>query len=148
MVSLVFVTLYAIGGATDLPLNRLAQYMVGWHAGIGVGEAIVTGLTIAAVAGTRPDLVYLARGSRAALQFTAPDGTTRTVSPDSPAASGTTSSPPVGRRTAVIALVVSLVLAGIFSGFASANPDCLEYVAESLGFIDAAEDSATAEPAQ
>lgn len=38
-------------------------------------------------------------------------------------------------------LLVSLVVAGVVSFYASANPDGLEYVAEETGFIDAAEDS-------
>jgi cobalt/nickel transport system permease protein len=37
---------------------------------------------------------------------------------------------------------VALLLAGVLSFFASANPDGLEYVAESNGFIEAARDSA------
>lgn len=41
-------------------------------------------------------------------------------------------------------LAVSLVLAAVLSLFASANPDGLEYVAGSLGFDDAAQDSAVA----
>ena len=49
-------------------------------------------------------------------------------------------------RTVVIAgLVLCLLLAGVVSGFASASPDGLEYVAEQTGFIDAAEDSAVAD---
>ncbi len=141
--ALVFVGLYAVGGATELPLDRLAQYMLGWHTLIGVGEAVITGLTVAAVAATRPDLVHLARGARRTLVVTAPDGTTSTVT-SSRSEDVRPATPRVGRRTAAIALVVSLALAGIVSGFASANPDGLEYVAESLGFIDEAQDSAVA----
>lgn len=43
----------------------------------------------------------------------------------------------------VVALVASLLVAGGVSLFASSNPDGLEYVAEKVGFADAAEDSAT-----
>lgn len=49
------------------------------------------------------------------------------------------------RRFFVVALVVSLLVAGVASYYASAHPDGLEYVAEQTGFIDAAEDSATAD---
>lgn len=49
------------------------------------------------------------------------------------------------RRLLVVALVVSLLVAGVASYYASAHPDGLEYVAEQTGFIDAAEDSATSD---
>jgi cobalt/nickel transport protein len=49
------------------------------------------------------------------------------------------------RRFFAVALVVSLLLAGVASYYASSHPDGLEYVAEQAGFIDSAEDSATAD---
>lgn len=48
------------------------------------------------------------------------------------------------RRFFAVALVVSLLVAGVASHYASSHPDGLEYVAEQTGFIDSAEDSATA----
>lgn len=42
-------------------------------------------------------------------------------------------------------LVVSLLVAGVASFYASSHPDGLEYVAEKTGFLDSAEDSATAD---
>lgn len=45
----------------------------------------------------------------------------------------------------VVALLVSLLVAGVASYYASAHPDGLEYVAEQTGFIDSAEDSATSD---
>lgn len=45
----------------------------------------------------------------------------------------------------VIALVAALLVAGGVSYFASSNPDGLEYVAEKVGFADAAEDSPSAD---
>lgn len=140
--ALVFVALYGIGGATDIDLGRLATYMVGWHVVIGVGEAVITGLTVAAVAATRPDLVYLARTARRTLLVTSPDGTTREVVPERETSVRASSGP--GLRTAAVSLAVIAVLAGVVSGFASANPDGLEYVAEQTGFLDTAEDSAVA----
>jgi cobalt/nickel transport system permease protein/cobalt/nickel transport protein len=50
-----------------------------------------------------------------------------------------------GRRFFVVALLVSLLVAGVASYYASAHPDGLEHVAEQTGFIDSAEDSATAD---
>ncbi|MCA1781621.1 MAG: PDGLE domain-containing protein [Dermatophilaceae bacterium] len=48
------------------------------------------------------------------------------------------------RALVLIGLGVSLVLAAVLSLFASASPDGLEHVAETLGFADAAQDSAVA----
>lgn len=50
-----------------------------------------------------------------------------------------------GRRLAAVALLVTLVLAGGLSYYASSHPDGLEHVAETTGFLDSAEDSATAD---
>ena len=45
------------------------------------------------------------------------------------------------KRSLIILLAVSLVIAGLVSWFASSHPDGLERVAEDLYFIDSAEDS-------
>jgi cobalt/nickel transport protein len=49
------------------------------------------------------------------------------------------------RRFFAVALVVSLLVAGVASYYASSHPDGLEHVAESTGFIDSAEDPAAAD---
>jgi cobalt/nickel transport protein len=49
------------------------------------------------------------------------------------------------RAFLVPALVVTLLVAGVGSYYASAHPDGLEYVAEQTGFLDSAEESETAE---
>jgi len=49
------------------------------------------------------------------------------------------------RRFFAVALVVCLLVAGVASYYASSHPDGLEHVAEQTGFIDSAEDSATAD---
>lgn len=49
------------------------------------------------------------------------------------------------RRFFAVALVVSLLLAGVASHYASSHPDGLEHVAEQAGFLGSAEDSATAD---
>ena len=50
------------------------------------------------------------------------------------------------RRTFLaVGLLVCLLVAGVASFYASSHPDGLEYVAEQTGFIDTAEDSATAD---
>jgi cobalt/nickel transport system permease protein/cobalt/nickel transport protein len=52
----------------------------------------------------------------------------------------------MSRRTFwMVGLVVTLLIAGVGSFYASAHPDGLEYVAEKTGFIDSAEDSPTAD---
>ncbi|MGL5819432.1 MAG: energy-coupling factor ABC transporter permease [Phycicoccus sp.] len=64
--ALVFAGLYAVGGAAPVPLDDLVAAMVGWHLLIGFGEAVITALVVASVAGSRPDLVHVAARSRAA----------------------------------------------------------------------------------
>ena len=49
------------------------------------------------------------------------------------------------RRFFAAAFVVSLLVAGVASYYASSHPDGLERVAEQTGFLDTAEDSATAD---
>ncbi len=49
------------------------------------------------------------------------------------------------RTFLALGLLVCLLLAGVASYYASAHPDGLEHVAEQTGFIDTAEDSATAD---
>lgn len=59
-----FVIEYAIGGAASASLGTVATYMFGTHVLIGIGEGVITALTVMAVARARPDLVYLLRASR------------------------------------------------------------------------------------
>lgn len=66
--SLGFVIEYAIGG-TGLSLATVFTSMVGFHVLIGIGEGVITALTVGAVASVRPDLVYLLRGTRAGLEL-------------------------------------------------------------------------------
>lgn len=61
--SLGFVLQYAIGGAGGAGLGTVFGLMVGLHVLIGVGEGVITAATVGAVAATRPDLVYLLRGT-------------------------------------------------------------------------------------
>lgn len=140
--ALVFVGLYAVGGAAPLDLGQLTTFMLGWHVVIGTGEAVITALTVGAVVATRPDLVRLVRRYRTSLVVTAADGTSREVTAgDAPVAEGVRR---IGAGWVAGALGVVLVLAGLVSSVASANPDGLEYVAEQLGFLETAEDSAVA----
>lgn len=56
-----FLLEYALGGAAGVPLTSVAGYLLGTHLLIGVGEGVITALTVTAVARSRPDLVYLQR---------------------------------------------------------------------------------------
>ena len=56
--SVVFVGYYAVGGTGDVAISTVAGAMVGVHVVIGIGEAVITGLTVAAVSSVRPDLIY------------------------------------------------------------------------------------------
>jgi cobalt/nickel transport system permease protein len=60
--ALAFTGLYALGGTTDVPLGTVAGAMIGVHLLIGLGEAIITMVTVSSVLAVRPDLVYAARG--------------------------------------------------------------------------------------
>ena len=59
--SLGFVLEYAIGGAGGASLGTVAVSMVAVHCLIGIGEGLITALTVGAVASARPDLVSLLR---------------------------------------------------------------------------------------
>jgi cobalt/nickel transport system permease protein len=58
----VFAGLFAIGGTAPVDSGKVLAAMVGWHVVIGIGEAVITGLVVASVMATRPDLVRGARG--------------------------------------------------------------------------------------
>lgn len=56
-----FTIFYALGGVTEVPLGKVAGSMIGVHVLIGLGEAVITALTVTSVLAVRPDLV---RGAR------------------------------------------------------------------------------------
>lgn len=49
---------YAVGGNGAAPVTTVAGAMLGVHALVGVGEAVITTATVGAVLATRPDLVH------------------------------------------------------------------------------------------
>ncbi len=59
--AVVFTLLFAVGGQAPVELSKVLAAMLGWHTVIGIGEAVVTGVVVASVVATRPDLVYGAR---------------------------------------------------------------------------------------
>lgn len=74
LASMGFVVEYALGGVGDAPVGTVLAAMGGIHALIGVGEAVITGLTISVVIGVRPDLVYGAADLLPALEVRAQGG--------------------------------------------------------------------------
>ncbi|MGW0410802.1 energy-coupling factor ABC transporter permease [Streptomyces collinus] len=122
-----FTLMYAVGGTTDVAIGKVATAMIGVHVLIGVGEAVITALTVSAVVAVRPDLVHGARGLRQRLRLRVNGELV-----DAPAAA------PVAARTSrrglwLTGLAASLVLAGFVSFYASASPDGLEKVAHDQG---------------
>ncbi|MET9952118.1 energy-coupling factor ABC transporter permease [Streptomyces sp. NPDC006339] len=133
-----FTLIYAIGGTTDVPLPKVLTAMVGVHVLIGIGEAVITMLTVGAVIAVRPDLVYGARGLSAPLKLRV-DGELVDAAPATPDAAAATPAPTAARSPKKLwigGVVTALVLAGFVSFYASASPDGLEKVAADKG-IDA-----------
>jgi cobalt/nickel transport system permease protein len=62
-----FVVEYAVGGTGGVPVGTVLAAMVGVHTLIGIGEGVITALTVGVVLGVRPDLVYGAQGLQAPL---------------------------------------------------------------------------------
>ncbi|MFD5896885.1 energy-coupling factor ABC transporter permease [Streptomyces sp. NPDC060366] len=137
-----FTLLYAIGGTTDIPIGKVLTAMVGVHVLIGIGEAAITALTVGAVIAVRPDLVHGARGLAAPLKLRV-DGELidAPAVPAAPAPAASRS--PRGLLAA--GLGTALLLAGVVSFYASANPDGLEKVAADKGIDEKVEEHAAAD---
>jgi len=67
--SLGFVLEFALGGDPEFSLAGVTGTMVGLHTLIGIGEGVITALTVTAVAAARPDLVHLLRGTAQPLEL-------------------------------------------------------------------------------
>jgi cobalt/nickel transport system permease protein len=61
--AMAFVVEYAIGGTAPVSLSAVAAAMGGVHLLIGIGEGVVTGMVVAAVLASRPDIVVGVKGS-------------------------------------------------------------------------------------
>ncbi|MGA5039221.1 energy-coupling factor ABC transporter permease [Streptomyces capoamus] len=135
-----FTLIYAVGGTTDVSIGKVATAMIGVHVLIGVGEAVITALTVGAVIAVRPDLVHGARGLRQRLRLRVNGELVDAPAPTAPVAARTS------RRTLwITGLVTSLVLAGFVSFYASASPDGLEKVAHDKGIDKKAEKHASSD---
>jgi cobalt/nickel transport system permease protein len=64
LAALAFVGEYALGGAAHVDVGTLVTAMIGVHVLIGIGEGVITALTVSAVLASRPDLVWGARDLR------------------------------------------------------------------------------------
>ncbi|MFO7547978.1 MAG: energy-coupling factor ABC transporter permease [Acidimicrobiia bacterium] len=120
--SIAFAFEYAIGGQGGVDPGTVFAAMVGVHAVIGIGEGLITAVTVGAVLAVRPDLVFGTRDLGLA-----PDG----AQTPSRAAVGAF----IGFGLAAAAMLVIFV-----APLASPSPDGLEFVAEETGFIDTAAD--------
>ncbi|WP_207943370.1 energy-coupling factor ABC transporter permease [Actinomadura sp. KC345] len=59
--ALAFTLVYAADGTADVSIGKVAAAMLGVHVLIGIGEALITAVTVSSVLAVRPDLVYGAR---------------------------------------------------------------------------------------
>ncbi|WP_433251210.1 energy-coupling factor ABC transporter permease [Streptosporangium sp. CA-135522] len=138
--ALAFALLFWIGGTAPIDVGTVAAAMGGVHVLIGIGEGLITAVTVSTVLAIRPDLVYGARGLAAPLVLRGADGDA--VVTREPAAAAVPRRPgwflPAG-------IVVAALLAGIVSFYASSSPDGLERVAQDKGFIGQATDHPLAE---
>src|SRR5262249_28617491 len=91
---------------------RILTWMALVHAGIGMGEALITGLVLRFILLTRPDLVYQPESEAVA------DGRLRGWG-----------------QVLVAGLAISVAVGVFLAPFASEHPDGLEFVGEKLGFL-------------
>jgi cobalt/nickel transport system permease protein len=109
---------WLFGAGAPVAFDDVFAAMVGVHSLIGVGEGVITGLVVAAVLATRPDLVA------GAADLTAVQLAER---------------PKAGVRPfAIGALLAVVFVAAAVSQFGSGAPDGLERVAAEQGFGDQA----------
>ncbi|MFJ9179591.1 energy-coupling factor ABC transporter permease [Streptomyces sp. NPDC102360] len=138
--AVVFTLIYAIGGTTDVSIGKVATAMVGVHVLIGIGEAVITALTVGAVVAVRPDLVYGARGLHQPLKLKVNGELV-----DAPTPVTTPVAARSHRKVWLVGLAASVVLAGFVSFYASANPDGLEKVAHDKGIDQKAKEHASSD---
>ena len=125
LAAMAFSLQWLFGATAPVPFDTVFGAMVGVHLLIGIGEGVITGLVVAAVVATRPDLVVGVADvtpSRLAHQ------------------------PRVGARTFIIAgLLFAIFLATTMSQLTSGDPDGLERVAIDQGFADSGSEHAFAD---
>ncbi|MFJ9410593.1 energy-coupling factor ABC transporter permease [Streptomyces sp. NPDC101393] len=142
-----FTGIYALGGTADVPIGKVFTAMVGVHVLIGIGEAVITALTVGAVIAVRPDLVHGARGLTKPLELrTSPLAAPASQDDVTTAAREEQPAPAAPRRSTrpvwLGGLAAALICAGGISYYASASPDGLEKVAHDQGIDAKAQDHA------
>ncbi|WP_433372420.1 energy-coupling factor ABC transporter permease [Streptosporangium sp. CA-115845] len=141
--ALAFTLLFWIGGTAPIEIGTVAAAMGGVHLLIGIGEGLITAVTVSTVLAIRPDLVYGAKEFVAPLVLRGAGGEV-TVS----AASQASPAPVAARRRGWFlpaGIAVAALLAGVVSFYASSSPDGLERVAEDKGFSGQAADHSLGE---
>lgn len=125
LASVAFSLEWLFGASAPIPFDTVFAAMVGVHVLIGIGEGVITALTLGAVLAARPDLVVGAAD----------------LGPSEVAAGAR-----VGARTFVVGGVLTAVfVAVVVSQFAAGDPDGLERVATDQGFVDRAAEHAFAD---
>ena len=71
-----FVAEYAVGGTAPVSISAVAAAMGGVHVLIGIGEGVITGMVVAAVLASRPDIVVGVRGTALAGPVVRPEAVT------------------------------------------------------------------------
>ncbi|MFI6453709.1 energy-coupling factor ABC transporter permease [Streptosporangium amethystogenes] len=141
--ALAFTLLFWIGGTAPIEIGTVAAAMGGVHLLIGIGEGLITAVTVSTVLAVRPDLVYGARELVAPLVLRGAGGDV-TITSESPAPTA----PVAARRPGWFlpaGIAVAALLAGVVSFYASSSPDGLERVAEDTGFSGQAADHSLGE---
>ncbi|MBX6382883.1 MAG: energy-coupling factor ABC transporter permease [Microbispora sp.] len=127
--ALVFTALFWLGGTAPIEVGSVALAMGGVHLLIGIGEGVITALTVSSVLAVRPDLVYGARGMTRTLTLRTAEGEIQVGQQDAPAPSAK-----IGLRPVLVGgALVAVLLAGVVSFYASGAPDGLEKVAADKG---------------
>jgi cobalt/nickel transport system permease protein len=125
LASIAFSIEWLFGASAPVAFDTVFAAMVGVHTLIGIGEAVISAMVVAAVLAARPDLVAGARDLDAAQLA---------------------GRPRVGVRTFVLGgVLVAALFAMVVSQFAASDPDGLEKVALDKGFIDRAQDHSFAD---
>jgi cobalt/nickel transport system permease protein len=126
--ALCFTALFWLGGTAPIQVSSVAIAMGGVHVLIGLGEGLITALTVSSVLAVRPDLVYGARGMSRRLVLRTAEGEVP-VGEQAPAPTRS------GLRPILVGGgLVALLLAGVVSFYASSSPDGLNKVAADKGF--------------
>lgn len=105
---------WLFGATAPIPFDTVFAAMVGVHLLIGVGEGLISAMTVGAVMATRPDLVYGARDIKTG------DEVARRV--------------PM-RAFIFAGIAAAVILATVVSQFAFDAPDGLESVAADTGIV-------------